>query len=174
MRKKIKYSLVATYELFAAIIFSLPRHMVFNRIKSIFLRIQGAKVGKRVIFYPGIKISPCMNIEIGDDVDFAWGVIITTKGFVTIGDRCLIGYNTHILSSNHNIPKDKGRIFDSGHNYKKINICNDVWVGANCIITAGVNVGEGAVIAAGSVVTKDVPPYSIVGGVPAKVIKYRI
>lgn len=61
-------------------------------------------------------------------------------------------------------------------NFKKylpINIGNDVWIGSRAIILDGVNIGNGAVIAAGAVVTKDVPPYAIVGGVPAKVIKYR-
>ena len=52
-------------------------------------------------------------------------------------------------------------------------IGNDVWIGANCVITAGVRIGTGAVIAAGAVVTKDVEPNSIVGGVPAKIIRYR-
>ena len=50
---------------------------------------------------------------------------------------------------------------------------NDVWIGANCIITAGVTIGEGAVVAAGSVVTKDVKSYAIVGGIPAKIIRMR-
>ncbi|EPR69959.1 CatB-related O-acetyltransferase [Cyclobacterium qasimii] len=54
-----------------------------------------------------------------------------------------------------------------------INIGNDVWIGMNVSITSGINIGDGAVIAAHSVVTKDVPPYSIVGGVPAKILKYR-
>lgn len=57
--------------------------------------------------------------------------------------------------------------------FAHVNFGNDVWTGHNCNVMAGVNVGDGAVIAAGSVVTKDVPPYAIVGGVPAKVIRYR-
>src|SRR5262249_32664109 len=57
--------------------------------------------------------------------------------------------------------------------FKHVTIGNDVWTGHNVNVTAGVNVGDGAVIAAGSVVTKDVPPYAIVGGVPATVIRYR-
>lgn len=57
--------------------------------------------------------------------------------------------------------------------YKKITIGNDVWIGTNAIILDGVNIADGAIIAAGAVVTKDVPPYGIVGGIPAKIIKYR-
>ena len=114
-----------------------------------------------------------MKIKIGDHVDFAWGVIVTTGGEVEIGDRTLIGYRTQILSGNHVIPENRGRIFGAGHIKGKIIIEKDVWIGANCIITAGVKIGEGAVIAAGSVVTKDVKEFTIVGGVPAKLIKER-
>jgi acetyltransferase-like isoleucine patch superfamily enzyme len=64
-------------------------------------------------------------------------------------------------------------IFDAGHQNKKVTIANDVWIGANCIILPGVNIGEGAVVAAGSVVTKNVEPFSIVAGIPAKFIKQR-
>lgn len=63
----------------------------------------------------------------------------------------------------------KGKV----HKLNRINIGNDVWIGANSIITNGANIGNGAIIAAGSVVTKDVPDYAIVGGVPAKLIRYR-
>lgn len=57
--------------------------------------------------------------------------------------------------------------------YKGINIGNDVWIGTRVLVMGGVNIGNGAVVAAGAVVTKDVPPYAVVGGVPAKVLKYR-
>lgn len=164
---------VCTYEFFSSLVFAFPRHKLFNVLKSNYMRIQGAKIGKGITYYPGIKINPCMNIKLGNQVDLAWGVIITTGGGVEIGDRSLIGYRTIISSANHIIPPNKEKIFYSGHEPKKIIIENDVWIGGNCVITAGVRIGEGAVVAAGSVVTKDVPPFTIVGGVPAKIIKER-
>jgi acetyltransferase-like isoleucine patch superfamily enzyme len=157
----------------SAIVFSLPRHKLFNVIKSNYLRLQGAKIGKSITYYPGIKINPCRRLKLGDNVDLAWGVIITTGGYVEIGDRTLIGYRSIISSANHVIPESKGHIFSSGHDKKKVTIKNDVWVGGNCTIVAGVSIGEGAVIAAGSVVTKDVEPFTIVGGIPAKLIRKR-
>ena len=173
MNHKIKNFLVSTYELISSLIFILPRHKFFNLLKSNYLRIQGAKVGHGVTFYPGIKINPAMNIKIGNKVDLAWRVIITTNGGVEIGDRTLVGYGTIISSSNHIIPGKPEKIFNSGHENKKVIIENDVWIGANCTITAGIVIGEGSVIAAGSVVTKNVEPFTIVGGVPAKLIKKR-
>lgn len=114
-----------------------------------------------------------MKIKLGDHVDLAWGVIITTSGGVEIGDRTLIGYRTMISSANHIIPPKPEKIFYSGHQPAKVVIGNDVWIGGNCVITAGVTIGEGAIVAAGSVVTKDVKPFTFVGGVPAKLIKER-
>jgi acetyltransferase-like isoleucine patch superfamily enzyme len=168
----IKSFFVISFELVMRIFFSLPRFSFFNAGKKLFLIAVGAKVGLRPIFYPGVWIAPGRNLVIGDDVDLALDVLITTSGGVTIGDRVLIGYRTQILSSNHVI-EGRNPIFSSGHVKKQVSIANDVWVGAACIILPGVSVGEGAIIAAGSVVTKDVPPFSIVGGVPAKVIRYR-
>lgn len=173
IKYQIKNFLVCTYESLAFLVFILPRHQIFNLIKSNYLRMQGCKVGSGITFYPGIRFSPGMNLEIGDHVDFAWGVLITTKGGVEIGDRVLIGYRTQILSANHKIPSLKGKVFGSGHDLKKVKIENDVWIGANCVILPGVTIGEGAIVAAGSVVTKNVNSYTIVGGIPAKLIKER-
>lgn len=173
MKKIVRNFLVCSYESISAFVFALPRHKIFNVVKSNYLRIQGSRVGKNITFYPGVKINPGMNVTLGNYVDLAWGVIITTSGGVKIGDRTLIGYRTIISSANHIIPNKRGRIFDSGHDKKEVVIKNDVWVGANCTIVAGVTIGEGAIVAAGSVVTKDVEAFSIVGGVPAKLIKER-
>ena len=169
----MKYFLVVSYELIMQLIFLLPRYRFLNFIKSNFLKLLGAKVGKRVVFYPGVWITPVKDLVLGDDVDLAKDVLITTGGKVSIGDRTLIGYRTQVLSSNHNIPDDNGKIFGAGHSKKEVRIANDVWIGANCIITAGVTIAEGSVVAAGSVVTKDIPPFCIYGGVPAKLIRKR-
>lgn len=102
---------------------------------------------------------------------------------LTIGDFCSIAYGTvFILCRDHEIhhfstypfkvmclKKEKYEATSKGN----INIGDDVWIAHNCTIMSGVNIGQGAVIAAGAVVTKDIPPYAIAGGVPAKVIKYR-
>lgn len=164
---------VVSYETTMMMIMSLPRFTPFLFLKTNLLRLMGAKVGKGVVIYPGVWITPGTNLVIEDDVDLAKDVIITTRGGVHIGARTLIGYRSQLLSANHSIPPRGERIPVSGDVFKPIRIYNDVWIGANCIITAGVTIGEGAVIAAGSVVTKDVSPYQIVGGVPAKLIKER-
>ena len=110
------------------------------------------------------------------------------KYIESIGSFCSFAVNITIAGGNH--PLDylsthaflyykkfqfvkENRDINQDANCKKINIGNDVWVGVNAIILPGVTIGDGAVIASGAVVNKDVPPYAIVGGVPAKVIKYR-
>jgi acetyltransferase-like isoleucine patch superfamily enzyme len=155
------------------ILFALPRFRFLNFLKAVFLRLNGAKIGKRVVFYPGVWFAPGRHLTIGDDVDLALDVVITTQGGVTIGSRTLIGYRSQLLSANHNIPPIPDRICDAGHEKKPITIGCDVWIGAGCIVVAGVNIGDGAVIAGGSVVTKDIQAFSVAAGVPAKVIRLR-
>lgn len=173
MKGAFKNFAVCTFETISFIIFALPRHRIFYYPKKWFLMILGSSIGKHITFYPGIKLSPGMNLILGNHVDLAWGVLITSGGGVEIGDRTLVGYGTKILSTNHVIPLNHGEIFSAGHEKKKVKIGKDVWIGANCVIVAGVEIGDGAVIAAGSVVTKDVKQFTIVGGVPAKVIRIR-
>jgi putative colanic acid biosynthesis acetyltransferase WcaF len=173
MKRYIKDFLICSFEFISSIVFMLPRHKFLNFFKANFLRLLGSKVGRNITFYPGIKLSPGNNMILGDHVDLAWGVLITTSGGVEIGDRTLVGYNTMIFSANHVIPQNLERIFDAGHSKQKVTIANDVWIGAGCIILPGVTIGEGAVIAGGSVVTKNVESFTMVGGVPAKLIKTR-
>lgn len=108
--------------------------------------------------------------------------------YSTIGKYCSISWNVSIGPANHNYKNLTTHSFlynnydklrpegvDPGYNRFEdlCTIGNDVWIAANAIILRGVTVGDGAVIAANSVVTKDIPPYAIVGGTPAKVLKYR-
>ena len=160
-------------EYLMGIILSFPRFSCCNCLKSCFLKLRGAKIGKRVNFYPHTWINTGENLNIGDDVNFSYGVLVTTGGGVTIGDRVLIGYRSQILSGNHHIPPKPERIHGSGHDMKPVVIENDAWIGGNCIVMPGVTIGEGAIIAGGSVVSKSVAPFSIVGGIPAKLIRER-
>lgn len=169
----IKSFLVVSFEFLMAVIFSLPRYRFCIFLKQSLLVVMGAKFGKGVVIYPGVWIAPGRNLVVGDDVDFAKDVLITTSGGVEIGDRVLIGYRTQIISANHSIPPIGQPFPISGDSKAKVTIEKDVWIGANCVITPGVTVGEGAVVAAGSVVTNNVQPNAIVGGVPAKMIKMR-
>jgi acetyltransferase-like isoleucine patch superfamily enzyme len=169
----IKGVVVFLFELVLKVFFSLPKGLGFSALKMFLLHCVGVEGGKRVTIYPGVWIFPGKGLKIGNDVDLALDVLITTNGGVSIGNRCLIGYRTQILSQNHVVPLKPNSIFGSGHRKDKVIIEDDCWVGANSIILPGVTIGQGSIIAAGSVVTKDVEAFSIVGGVPAKKIKDR-
>lgn len=95
------------------------------------------------------------------------------KSRIIIGDNCLISYNVFFRTESHNYDS-VGLINTQGHWEDDITIENDVWIGAGVIIPhGGITIGTGAVVGAGSVVTKDIPPYTVVGGVPAREIKKR-
>ena len=102
--------------------------------------------------------------------------------FCSIAGESSIGMGTHTLNKLSTCPIFTEKYNGTGHSwcdkssdnpYKVVTIGNDVWVGKRVMVMGGVSIGDGAVIAAGAVVTKDVPPYAVVGGVPARVIKYR-
>lgn len=170
---RIKPFLVVSYESMMGLCLMLPRFSFFNAIKCHLLRLAGAKIGRGVVIYPGVWIMPGRGLIVGDHVDLSKDVLITTSGGVTIGDRALVGYRTQILSANHSIPPAGLPIPISGDVYAPVTIERDTWIGANCIVLPGVRIGVGAIIGAGSVVTKDIPDNAIAVGVPARVIKYR-
>ena len=94
-------------------------------------------------------------------------------GKIIIGDDCAVGPNCVLRAANHTFDDPTIPFRKQGHTYGEIIIEDDVWIASNCVITANTKIGKGSVVAAGSVVTKDVEPYSVVGGVPAKLIKKR-
>ena len=97
----------------------------------------------------------------------------SVHGPLKIGDNVMMGPDVTILSQTHIIERTDIPMGKQGMREARVIIGNDIWIGMRSIIMPGVKIGNGAVIGAGAVVTKDVPDYAIVGGVPARIIKYR-
>lgn len=113
------------------------------------------------------------GLNIGDNVGIAQNCFIQVRGSVVIGSNTIFGPNVSVFSENHNFDNTENLIINQGTKRIGVNIGNNVWVGTRAVILDGVKIGNNAIIAAGSVVNKDVPENAIVGGVPAKIIKYR-
>lgn len=158
-----------------------------NRHKSLRIgymsNVNNCKFGIYNTVYSYVSLN---QIELGDFTyisDYT-SISRTTIGkFCSIGPDCKIGLGKHptkdFVSTHPVFFSTLGQVqvtfadknyFDE---FADIEICNDVWLGANVIVVDGVTIGDGVIVAAGSVVTKNIPPYAIVGGVPAKIIKYR-
>lgn len=105
------------------------------------------------------------KMNIGHDCFFNLNVSVTCLEYINIGNNVQIGNNTVIVDHNHDYQNGNGYIC------KSVEIGDNTWIGANCVILPGVSIKEGAIIAAGSVVNKDVPAYTIVAGNPAKVVR---
>lgn len=125
--------------------------------------------GKKIRVKRNADIS--MFIEIGDFSELGTNCIIQSN--TIIGRNVIMGPDVKIYTKNHRFESLDIPIQYQGHTEEKVVIGNDVWIGANTVILPGVTVEDHVIIAAGSVVTKDVPCYAVVGGIPAKVIKYR-
>lgn len=135
-----------------------------------------AKIGKSNI-HPTAIIREGEYVTIGDNCLINHNCLIqagkSPAGYIKIGNYVHTGVNVMMMAFNHgfytrDIPTKEQDYFEA-----PIIINDDVWIGAGSIILSGVTIGKGAIIAAGAVVNKDVPDYAIVGGVPAKVLKYR-
>ena len=114
------------------------------------------------------------NIVIGDNVFISHHVNLTAHtSKITIKNNVLIGEFTTITTTNHKFDRLDIPINQQGYTVHPVMIEDDVWIGAHVVILSGVTIGKGVIVGAGAVVTKDIPAYAIVGGVPAKTIKYR-
>lgn len=114
------------------------------------------------------------RIAIGKNVGINPYCVIYGMGGVTIGDDVMIATSCVIVSANHNYERTDIPMNLQGVNCKGVRIGNDVWLGARVVVLDGVEIGDGSIIGAGSVVSKRVPPFSIAAGVPARVIKKRM
>lgn len=147
-----------------------------RRFLRLLIRPLFAQCGRNVRFNPFDDFSYA-TISIGNDVFIGAGACFAAKRGITIGSKVMFGPNVIIRGGDHNT-SNVGRFMFDVHEKRPeddqpVVIEDDVWIGAGAIILKGVTVGRGAIISAGAVVTKNVEPYSIVGGVPARIIRYR-
>ncbi len=131
------------------------------------------RIGSKVIIFPHVYILFPENISIGTGVSIHQFSYFDASGGIEIGSEVMIGHGVTIMTNSHNYNRIDISMKSQNVRHKKVNIGDDVWIGAKSTILMGVNVGKGAIIGANSVVTKNIPEYSIVGGVPAKVISVR-
>lgn len=144
-----------------------PRPM--HQWRAFILRLFGAKVGCSVHVYPSVKIWAPWNLELGDECGIGGGSILYSQGKITIGYRGIISQGVHLCTGSHDYTKSGHPLFT-----KPIIIQARAWVAAEAFVHPGVTIGEGAVIGARSVVTKDMPDWTVCAGHPCKAIKQRI
>lgn len=140
-----------------------------KKVRSISCRLIFEQCGRDIDIGKHVKFSTCISLGnrsgIGDNCYF--------QGRVTLGDDVMMAPKVSFIADTHVYEDISLPMNQQGMQSKPIIVGNDVWIGYGAIILAGVHIGDGAVIGAGAVVTKDVQAYSVVGGVPAKVIKKR-
>jgi len=124
--------------------------------------------------YSVVESFSCINNAVGDVIigdHTRVGLHNTIIGPVTIGNHVNLAQGITVTALNHNFSDPEKKIDEQGISTTPVTIGDDVWIGANAVVLPGVKIGNHSVVAAGAVVTKDVPPHSLVAGVPAKIIK---
>ena len=126
-------------------------------------------VGKEVVIEPPFNVDYGCNLSIGDRLYANFNFTVLDSALVTIGDRAMIGPNVGIYCATHETEVESRR--QNIEYAKEVTIGDDCWIGGNVVILPGVHIGQGCTIGASSVVTKDVPAWSVAVGSPARVVK---
>lgn len=139
-----------------------------KELQILFSRLTGRSVDETFRFFPPFYTDCGKNIHIGKNVFINMGCKFQDQGGIFIGDGALIGHNVVLATLNHAMaPDNRGTMIP-----KAIHIGKNVWIGSNATILPGVTLGDGSIVAAGAVVTKNVPENTVVGGVPARVLRH--
>ena len=141
----------------------------FHGWRRFLLRMFGAKVGKNVLIYPSVTIWYPWNLELKDGACLARFVNCYSVDKILIGSNSIVSQNVHLCTAGHDISDIHFSLLS-----KPIKIDDNVWVAADAFIGPGVTIGKGAVVGARGAVFKDVKPWMVVGGNPAKAIKKRV
>lgn len=138
-----------------------------EELRALFSQLIGRPVDESFGLFPPFYTDCGKNIHIGKNVFINMGCKFQDQGGIFIGDGALIGHNVVLATLNHaKSPQNRSSMLPA-----PIHIGENVWIGANATVLPGVTIGDGAIVAAGAVVTRDIPENTIVGGVPAKVIR---
>lgn len=138
-----------------------------EEVRELFGQLIGATVPEDFALFPPFHTDFGRNIHVGKNVFINSGCCFQDQGGITLGDGALIGHNVVMATLNHDMDPEKRATLHPA----PIVLGKNVWIGSHATILQGVTIGDGAVVAAGAVVSKDVPADTVVGGVPAKVIK---
>jgi carbonic anhydrase/acetyltransferase-like protein (isoleucine patch superfamily) len=142
-------------------------------LRQVGYRLGGARVGRGVTILEGAEIINLAGVEIGDNSGIGYGCFIEATGPVRIGRWVRMGPRVSLFTTNHSFARRDTLIKQQGYVVGRIDIGDDVWLGAGVTIVSNVRIGDGAVIGAGAVVVKDVPEYAVAVGNPARVVRYR-
>lgn len=147
---------------------------LFAYLRATYLRFFMKHMGKRVFVQFNFRSGSLKNISIGNFVYINHDVeMYSHEAKIKIGNYVMIGPNTYISTTDHGYADFSKPMSLQKGKAGNITIEDDVWIGTKVILRPNIIIGRGSIVGAGAVVTKDVEPYSIVGGVPAKLIKYR-
>jgi len=144
-----------------------------GKLRTKFFTLMMAEAGKNIFIFPPFHCPSPEGIHLKANINISHNCLIGGEGGVFIGNFVMIGPNTCIVSSNHGFLKEDIPMVRQKITSSPIKIEDDVWIGANVIILPGVTIGQGAIVGGGSVVTKNIRPYTIVAGNPAKELRKR-
>lgn len=150
-------------------ILHITGHIPSHFIRRFVYRLGGIHIGKGSTLHMGARFYEPLGVTIGDDTIGGEGIVLDGRGKLNIGNHVDIASEVMMYTSQHDV-NDPRFIATTA----PVTIGNYVFIGPRAIILPGITIGEGAIIGAGAVVTKDIPPYAIVGGVPAKIIGERV
>ena len=139
-----------------------------RHIRKWFYQLMGAEIGKNTFPCRRVEVLLPQGLKLADDVSVGWFVELDARGGISVDHDTNISSYVKMITGSHDLDDP---YFTA--DFKPIHVGHHCWLGTGATILQGVNIGDGAVVAAGAVVTKDVPPYTVVGGVPAKCIKER-
>jgi len=149
---------------------TIPSH----HVRKYFYKLMGANIGKNAVFHLKTKIRDPWRLQVGKGVQVGDNAELDARSGLTIGDNVNLSSNVNIWTLQHDHRKPDFGCYTSKDRKLSVEIGDRAWIGSNVIILPGVSIGEGSVCCAGCVVTKDVAPFTIVAGVPAKKIGVRL